>query len=278
MNFDDFDKHMRAYEQSLDQVITPGTYIVARLDGRSFTRLTKEVCKFEAPFDVRFRDLMTKTTKYLMENSGFQVIYGYTQSDEISLLLRESDNTFGRKVRKINTTLASEASVAFNSFYQMMPTKEPGVLATFDCRVVPLPNLEKVADYFLWRQEDSNRNALNGWCYWTLRKEGYSKGAATSLLSGKDNSFKNELLFQKGINYEDVPAWQKRGVGLCMEEVERVGFNPLKNESTVVKRRVLNMNYELPYGKEYGEYVKRIVFMDSEPAKEKEDVELSERD
>ncbi len=51
MKFDDFDKEMRIYEQSLDQIILPDTYIVARLDGRTFTRLTKEVCNFEAPLD-----------------------------------------------------------------------------------------------------------------------------------------------------------------------------------------------------------------------------------
>lgn len=49
MKFDDFDKRMRVYEQSIDQYIVPGMYIVARLDGRSFTKLTREICKFEAP-------------------------------------------------------------------------------------------------------------------------------------------------------------------------------------------------------------------------------------
>ena len=55
MKFDDFDRQMRVYEESLDQFIPPEMYIAARLDGRSFTRLTKELCGFEAPFDVRFR-------------------------------------------------------------------------------------------------------------------------------------------------------------------------------------------------------------------------------
>ena len=51
MRFDEMDKKMRVYEQSLDQVLLPDIYMVARLDGRGFTRLTKEVCHFEAPFD-----------------------------------------------------------------------------------------------------------------------------------------------------------------------------------------------------------------------------------
>ena len=66
MKFDDFDKRMRVYEQSIDQYIVPGMYIVARLDGRSFTKLTREICKFEALFDKRFRNLMVDTTKHIM--------------------------------------------------------------------------------------------------------------------------------------------------------------------------------------------------------------------
>ena len=177
MKFDDFDKEMRVYEESLDQYILPDMYIAARLDGRSFTRLTKEVCQFEAPFDIRFRDLMVNTVKALMD-AGFRIIYGYTESDEISLLFHPEDNTFGRKVRKINTTLAGEASATFSLAL--------GQTATFDCRVIPLPNSDRVADYFLWRQEDSHRNSLNAHCYWALRREGINARKATSMLEGME--------------------------------------------------------------------------------------------
>ena len=67
MKFDDIDRQMRLYEQSLDQVILPELYIAARIDGRNFTRLTKEICQFEAPYDTRFRDMMVNTVKALME-------------------------------------------------------------------------------------------------------------------------------------------------------------------------------------------------------------------
>ncbi len=108
MNFDELDKKMRVYEQSLDQVLLPETYMVARLDGRGFTRLTKEICKFEAPFDERFRDMMIQTTEAVM-SCGFRVVYAFTESDEISLLFDKDEDTFGRKVRKYNSTLAGEA-------------------------------------------------------------------------------------------------------------------------------------------------------------------------
>ena len=137
MIFDELDKKMRIYEQSLDQVLLPETYMIARLDGRGFTRLTKEVCKFEAPFDERFRDMMVYTVEALMD-CGFRIVYAYTESDEISLLFDVEEDAFGRKVRKYNSTLAGEASAVFSL--------ELGRVATFDCRMVPLPNIEKVED------------------------------------------------------------------------------------------------------------------------------------
>ena len=96
MKFDDLDLKMRAYELSIDQNILSDMYLVARLDGRSFSRLTKEICDFEAPFDVRFCDMMVKTVKQLMD-CGFRVVYGFTGSDEISLLFHMDEQTFGRK-------------------------------------------------------------------------------------------------------------------------------------------------------------------------------------
>lgn len=209
MNFDELDKKMRIYEQSLDQVLLPETYMVARLDGRGFTRLTKEICKFEAPFDERFRDMMIQTTEAVM-SCGFRVVYAFTESDEISLLFDKDEDTFGRKIRKYNSTLAGEASAAISLAL--------GRVATFDCRMVPLPTIERVQDYFRWRQEDANRNALNSHCYWMLRKEGRSVHEATEELEGKGVSYKNELLFARGINYDKLPSWQKRGIGLWNEQ------------------------------------------------------------
>ena len=250
MKFDDFDKEMRRYEESLDQYILPDLYIAARLDGRSFTRLTKEVCQFEAPFDIRFRDLMIDTVKALMD-AGFRIIYGYTESDEISLLLHPEDNTFGRKVRKINTTLAGEASASFSLAL--------GQIATFDCRVIPLPNTDRVADYFIWRQEDSHRNSLNAHCYWALRREGINARKATSMLEGMSVPGKNELLFTKGINYNDLPNWQKRGVGVSFQDVQKEGYNPMKQEKVFTVRRELTVNYDLPLGNDYRQYILKLL-------------------
>ena len=246
MVFDELDKKMRVYEQSIDQVLLPETYMVARLDGRGFTRLTKKICKFEVPFDERFRDIMVHTATSLM-NCGFRVVYAFTESDEISLLFDCSEDAFGRKVRKYNSTLAGEASAAFSL--------ELGRVATFDCRMVPLPTVERVQDYFRWRQEDANRNALNSHCYWMLRKEGKSVHEATKELEGKGVSFKNELLFSGGINYNDLPSWQKRGVGLWNEQYEKEGFNPITKKREMTLRNRVHVDYELPIGAAYGEMI-----------------------
>ena len=92
MKFDELDVRMRVFETAHDYSVLPGLYMVARIDGRNFTRLTKEVHKFEAPYDVRLRDMMIETTAHLM-NCGFQALYGYTQSDEISVLFHPEITT-----------------------------------------------------------------------------------------------------------------------------------------------------------------------------------------
>lgn len=246
MNFDELDKKMRIYEQSIDQCILPDMYLVARLDGRSFSRLTKELCNFEVPFDVRFRDMMVNTVKQLMD-CGFRVVYGFTESDEISLLFHKDENTFGRKVRKFNSILAGQASAAFSL--------QLGQVIAMDCRLVPLPSVEKVKDYFLWRQEDAHRNALNAHCYWMLRKEGVNAQEATAQLDGKSIAYKNELLFSRGINFDKLPAWQKRGIGVFWADVEKVGFNPITKQEVLTTRRELTVEYNLPLGQQYGDMV-----------------------
>ena len=246
MNFETLDINMRRFETSLDQVILPDLYLVVRIDGRNFTRLTKEICEFEAPFDTRFRDAMTDTVKHLME-CGFRIVYGYTQSDEISLLFHPDDRTFGRKTRKINSVLAGEASAFFSL--------KLGVLACFDCRVVPLPNLECVKDYFAWRQEDAHRNSLNAHCYWLLRQEGKSAQEATKEIEGKSVSFKNELLFSRNINYNDLPGWQKRGIGLYYSSYEKTGDDPIKQQKAVSIRNRIETNMDLDTGDGYTDWV-----------------------
>lgn len=251
MKFDDLDQRMRVYETAHDLCVLPGLHVVARLDGRGFTRLTKEAHAFEAPFDPRFRDLMLATTEHLMSASGFNVTYGYTQSDEISLLFAPDEASFQRKLRKLHSVLAGEASAKFSLLL--------GDLAVFDCRVSQLPRGEDVVDYFRWRNEDAHRNALNAHAYWLLRKQGRSVGEETAKLSGLSVAQKNELLFQGGVNFNDLPLWQKRGSGLYWEEYDRPAENPVTGEKVVARRRRVRRDLELPMKDEYSAFLRRLL-------------------
>ncbi len=250
MKFDDLDSKMRIYETSQDRCVVPSMYIVARIDGRSFTKLTKESHNFIAPFDEKFRDLMVETVKHLM-NCGFNVIYGFTESDEISLLFSYNETAFSRKTRKFISILAGETSAKFSSLL--------GDVGAFDCRLSELPNKQLVEDYFRWRNEDAYRNALNAHCYWRLRQNNLSKTDATKTIEGMSIADKNELLFQYGINFNELPNWQKRGIGFYWRNINKEGFNPVTNEKVVVERRELFVDFELPMREDYNQFISELI-------------------
>lgn len=251
MRFDELDQKLRVYETAADLCVLPGMYMVARIDGRNFTRLTKEVHEFEAPFDERFRDLMVETTRHLMD-CGFRVTYGYTQSDEISLLFHLEEEVFGRKLRKYNSVLAGEASAKFSLLL--------GDRGVFDCRICQLPSKPLVVDYFRWRNEDAHRNSLNAHCYWALRKSGKGERAATERVSGMSVADKNELLYQVAdTNFNDLPLWQRRGTGLYWETFAKSATNPKTGQAVEAQRRRLKVDYELSMKDEYSGFIRGLL-------------------
>jgi len=250
MKFDDLDKQMRVFEISQDHCVLPGIYMVARLDGRNFTKLTKEVCDFEAPFDLRFRNYMISTVKHLM-NCGFRVIYGYTQSDEISLLFHLKEDTFGRKLRKYNSILSAEASANFSLLL--------GNIGCFDCRISQLTSMDFVVDYFRWRQEDAHRNSLNSHCYWMLRKKNKSQKEATNFLLKMSVSDKNDLLFDNEVNFNELPLWQKRGMGFYWEDYGKESVNPKTGEHMLTARRRVKCDLHIPMKDEYNVFLRSLI-------------------
>lgn len=250
MKFEQLDRRMRVYETAHDHCVLPHVHMVARIDGRSFSHLTRVAQRFDAPYDARFRDHMVATLQHLM-GCGFAVLYGYTQSDEMSLLLRRDESLFGRKLRKLLSVLAGEASGAFSV--------RLGSPAAFDCRISQLPTDDDVVDYFRWRYEDAHRNALNGHCYWLLRGHGLDEKAATQRLQGVSVADRNELLFRHGVNFNDVPAWQKRGVGALWEEAPRAAVDPRTGAEVAGVRRRLVVRDELPMKDAYDAFVRGIV-------------------
>lgn len=207
---------MKEYERrETGDTFMPLLPIYARIDGRGFSKFTTG---FERPFDPRFRDLMEKTTAWLIQQTGARI--GYTQSDEISLCwyaeTYDAEVFFGGKKQKMISQLAAIATQRFNKllftsedpFLRAAADKDP----TFDARVFQLPNLMEATNAFLWREWDATKNALSMAC-----RELYSHQA----LEGRNGAQKNELLFQKGINFNDYPARYKRGVYLQRKKVRK---------------------------------------------------------
>ncbi|QXV61087.1 tRNA(His) guanylyltransferase Thg1 family protein [Amycolatopsis sp. TNS106] len=239
MDAGDFEARQREREWFHGLTVPPGAWTVLRVDGRGFSKFTE--ARFEKPFDPRFADCMAETASALL--SEFASPYVYTESDEISLVLAPSADLFGRGVEKLVSISAGVASAAF--------THAAGVPAHFDGRVWLGTSADDVVDYFSWRQADAARCALNGWCYWILRKAGKSATEAGAVLDGASVSEKNELLFAHGVNFAEVPAWQRRGVGLYWESHERTGFDPVREVEVSATRRRVRVDRELPMKDEY---------------------------
>lgn len=237
MNQKDFEKIFREYEASSDMLLQPDHFVVARIDGRNFHTLTRNILKLR-PFDLHLSGGMLNATYHVMQ-CGFNCIYGFTQSDEISLLLNKYiEPEFNGKIRKYNSILASEATAAFCMHMQL--------LAAFDCRILQLPTFDAVTDYFVWRRRDTERNALNTLAYDILRKEGKTPSQAQKVLDGTFSDTKQNFLFEHGINFNLLEPWKKRGFGVHWEKEEKEGYNPKTKETVQVMRNKLRTVLTLP--------------------------------
>lgn len=146
------DKFKQA-ENAFDMRVPEGGFLVVRIDGKAFHTFTKG---FKKPFDENITYAMTTTMSALCQRSDIPVCFGYTQSDEISLLIpNDGQPYFGGRVQKIVSVAASYAGAYFNASLGEFPP------AVFDARVLHLDDFTDVYSYFLWRKADANRNALS---------------------------------------------------------------------------------------------------------------------
>lgn len=209
----DIGDRMKLYEgMETERTLMPGLPVCIRLDGRAFHTFTKGL---QQPYDDRFRDLMVDTTRALVNETGASV--GYTQSDEITLILwsdeRDSQPYFKGRIQKINSMLASFCSVTFNRLVPKYLPEKASTMPLFDCRVWNVPSLEEAANVVLWRELDATKNSVSS--------------AAQSMFShkrlhGLDSSQMQELMFsEKGVNWNDYPAKFKRGVYVARQVVEK---------------------------------------------------------
>jgi tRNA(His) guanylyltransferase len=243
----DLEARMRALEWFHSLIVLPGAWTIIRVDGRSFSRFTE--LHFDKPFDVRFSALMVETAHALLTELGGR--YAYTESDEISVVLDPASELFGREVEKLVSLSASIATATF--------THAAGEPAGFDSRIWLGTGADDVVDYLSWRQADATRCALYGWCYWTLRKEGRSQAQATRDLERTTVSGKNGLLFDRGINFDELPAWQRRGVGLWWETFQKTGHEPVRGTDVSATRRRVHIERELPMKDGYRDLVRGLI-------------------
>jgi len=242
MKFKTLDAMMRKFEVANDACVPPGMYMIVRLDGRGFSKLLRELNGDNEPYGEDFRDHMVVAASEIMR-SGIQALYGHVHGDEISILLHPSDNSFGRKLRKLNSVLASTASAALSLRLAR--------LVCFDCRVSQIPNLPDVVNYFRWRAADAERNCLAGYCQWVLQCRGLSAKEIATETHGMGLAAQRRLLWQaQGIEFSDLPSWKRRGVALTWETYYRELVSHETGDLVQLQRRRLQVTLAIPEGKE----------------------------
>lgn len=190
------DRMKEFYENRTRHLLTRNTYTIIRVDGKAFHTYTKGLAK---PFDEKLISDMDATAIYLCENiQGAKL--GFVQSDEISILVTDFDKIttqawFDNNLQKMCSISSSIATAKFNEL-------RPGKIALFDSRVFQIPSSIEVENYFIWRQQDTVRNSIS-----SVAQSLYSHKE----LNGKNSNELQEMIFQKGINWNDYPSKYKRG-------------------------------------------------------------------
>ena len=226
---------MKDYEVYSSLKVPKNSKLIVRLDGRSFHSLARDL-NLEKPYDEKFYKVISKVCADLFEE--FSPLFVYAFSDEISLIL---DNIpFDGRIEKINSVFASFAASSFVIHYNTQFKKPPA----FDSRVIPVSD-EDILKYFKWRQDESWRNCVNSHGISYL-KSNYSNSEANDKIKGMSQSEVHELLFQNGINLNDVETYKKRGIGIYRKNKKVVGFNKKENKDQISYRSYVYTDWQLP--------------------------------
>ena len=226
---------MKDYEVYSSLKIPKNSKIIVRLDGRSFHSLARDL-DLEKPYDENFYRVISEVCEDLFEEFSPQFVY--TFSDEISLLLE--DVPFDGRLEKIDSVIAGFASSSFVIHYNTQFKKPPA----FDSRVIPVSD-DDILKYFKWRQDESWRNCINSHGISFLKSK-YSNAEANDKINGMNQSEIHELLFQNGINLNDVDTYKKRGIGIYRKNKKVVGFNKKENRNQTSYRSYVYTDWELP--------------------------------
>lgn len=221
-------KRMKEYYENIPKTkLMRRCPVAIRIDGKAFHTFTRN---FNKPFDNVLMKSMQETTKYLCENVQ-GCVFGYTQSDEITLILidyqtLDTDAFFDYETQKLCSIIASMATMKFNQVFRnnvntyLFDIGELGNIseflsplskaylkaiengAMFDCRCFNIPK-EEVCNLIYWRQLDATRNSIQ-----MVAQTNFSHKE----LEGKScNEIQNMLFTQKNINWNDLHTTYKRG-------------------------------------------------------------------
>lgn len=214
------------YEEIPKMKLMRRTPVIIRIDGKAFHTFTRG---FQKPFDEVLTKTMQETTKYLCENIQ-GCVFGYTQSDEISLVLVDykklnSSAWFDYEIQKMCSIAASMATMKFNKIFEELVNEydslpqASGVRcnwyrtalnkgAMFDARCFNIPR-EEVVNCIYWRQLDATRNSI--------QMVGQANFSHKELQGKTCNMIQDMLMEQKDINWNDYPAYLKRGTAVIKE-------------------------------------------------------------
>ena len=275
-NKDSLGDRMKEFYENRSKLYLPRRVpVIIRLDGKAFHTFTKG---FKRPYDEILHNTMNSTMKYLCENiQGCKL--GYTQSDEITLLLTDYDTIttdawFGYGMQKVCSVAASMATLAFNSFFRQYYNETLAELGAplasdpylsklsekldcemLDARCFSIPK-DEVTNCFIWRQQDATRNAIQmlGQCNFSHRE-----------LQGKScNDIQDMLMTQKGINFNDMPVEFKRGVCCYRITREATCINKKTQEETPCIRSEWVLDKDIPIFTQDRDYVDKFVYANNE--------------
>ena len=211
---------LKQYEAKAEAKLPDTEYIIVRLDGHGFSKYTKGL---EKPFDLSFNNAMEHTTLMLVKE--FNALCGYTQSDEITIILPQrpptrgvSNQIYSGRVQKLTSLTAGYCSAIFNKvFKHPSSTKTP----YFDSRVYSVPTIEEAYNSIVWRCRDAKKNSKN------VFAQTYCKHS--SLLNLNSQKQVEYCLATTGKNWEDLPDSLKYGQTIfkIKQWVDCDNINPL---------------------------------------------------
>ena len=262
---DELGKRMKEYYEQVPKYrLMRRTPVAIRIDGKAFHTFTRG---FQKPFDEVLVKSMQETMKYLCENIQGCVL-GYTQSDEITLILVDykhlnSDAWFDYEIQKMCSIAASMATMAFTKFfYDNIPVdiEYTGIYyraiekgAMFDARCFNIPK-EEVTNLIYWRQLDATRNSIQ-----MVGQANFSH----SELQGKSCNMIQDMLFQeRDINWNDYPTHLKRGSCCVRKTIQDERFD-IKDGA--YPRAAWVIDTEIPIFKGEGrDYIERLIHPEEE--------------